>query len=99
MEDPGAIVRALLRLLEESGWRRLEIVRSFNESRAGGYCVDGQGRHFQVHDLMAYEGIAPLPDEDPLTVVARRHLDSPGPGAGPGDRVLGGLPAAGRIRL
>lgn len=46
------VVQALISLIDQCGWRRLEILndRSGNR-RFSGYCVDAEGKRLHISDL------------------------------------------------
>ena len=47
------VAQALVELLDRSGWKRLEVCRSTSGTpRVGGYCVDADGNHLDVADLL-----------------------------------------------
>jgi hypothetical protein len=50
---PIDVVQALIELLDRSGWKRLEVCRSVpGSSQVNGYCVDAEGNHLHVADLL-----------------------------------------------
>jgi hypothetical protein len=49
---PADVVQALVELLDQTGWKRLEVCRTSGSARVGGYCVDAKGNHLDVADLL-----------------------------------------------
>lgn len=46
------VAAALVELLDRTGWKRLEVCRAPGPARVSGYCVDAEGNHLYVADLL-----------------------------------------------
>lgn len=46
------VAAALVELLDRTGWKRLEVCRTSGSARVNGYCVDAEGNHLDVADLL-----------------------------------------------